>query len=141
MVRRPQTVLVEAPRCSDRLEGCGVVEVATLGRPLLAGALAAAAAVGAFDLGGGELQAGADLVGVDLGDGALVAFGGLPGAGAQPSEHDRAVALAEGVGTGTRHGSRRVCVVAGGAGGDAVAAQPVAEAVGAQRPAGQAAGE
>lgn len=42
------------------------------------------------------VQAGGDLGAVDLGDVALVALGGLPGAGLEPADDHRAVALVEG---------------------------------------------
>src|SRR5215218_2714953 len=79
-----------------------VVELTTLAgpggaaRPVAAATRAAPA--GALDLGGGELEAGADLVGLDLGDRALLALGGLPGAGPEPADHDAASALLEGLG-------------------------------------------
>src|SRR5215217_3118323 len=80
-----------------------VVELATLARPgraarPVAATTTRAAPAGALDLGGGELEAGADLVGLDLGDGALLALGGLPGAGPEPADHDAAGALLEGLG-------------------------------------------
>src|SRR5215218_3662713 len=79
-----------------------VVELTTLAGPGRAArpvaAAARAAPAGALDLGGGELEAGADLVGLDLGDGALLALGGLPGAGPEPADHDAAGALLEGLG-------------------------------------------
>src|SRR5215211_6701991 len=71
-----------------------VVELTTLAgpgraaRPVAAAAATRAAPAGALDLGGGELEAGADLVGLHLGDGALLALGGLPGAGPEPADHD-----------------------------------------------------
>src|SRR5678815_3805198 len=72
-----------------------VVELTTLARPgraarpvAAATTAARAAPAGALDLGGGELEAGADLVSLDLGDGALLALGGLPGAGPEPADHD-----------------------------------------------------
>src|SRR5512132_128451 len=80
-----------------------VVELTTLARPgraarpVAAAAAARAAPAGALDLGGGELEAGADLVGLDLGDGALLALGGLPGAGPEPAGHDAAGALLQGL--------------------------------------------
>src|SRR5215207_997137 len=69
-------------------EWWGVVELAALGAAVggtVAGGL----------LGGGDrpLQAGGNLGGVDLGDVALVALGGLPGAGLEPANDHGAVAL------------------------------------------------
>src|SRR5215213_899266 len=81
-----------------------VVELTTLAgpgraaRPVAAAAATRAAPAGALDLGGGELEAGADLVGLHLGDGALLALGGLPGAGPEPADHDAAGALLQGLG-------------------------------------------
>src|SRR5215218_3993282 len=87
---------------SPLLERRLVVELTTLAGPGRAArpvaAAARAAPAGALDLGGGELEAGADLVGLDLGDGALLALGGLPGAGPEPADHDAAGALLEGLG-------------------------------------------
>src|SRR4029450_10048376 len=79
-----------------------VVELTTLAGPGVAArpvaAAARAAPAGALDLGGGELEAGTDLVGLHLGDGALLALGGFPGAGAEAADHDAAGALLEGLG-------------------------------------------
>jgi hypothetical protein len=50
---------------------------------------------GLLRLGGGEPQAGADLVGLDPDNGALVALGGLPGAGPQAPDHHHPVALGQ----------------------------------------------
>src|SRR5512132_770124 len=90
------------PCSASILERRLVVELTALARPGVAAArpvtAARAAPAGALDLGGGELEAGAELVGLDLGDGALLALGGLPGAGPEPADHDAAGALLEGLG-------------------------------------------
>src|SRR6266511_2174642 len=82
------------PLLEDCLERWFVVELAALGRPLAVGP----GAGGPLGLGDGPAQAGGDVVGVDFGDGALLAFAGLEGAGAEPADDDGAVALGEGCG-------------------------------------------
>src|SRR6266545_6650912 len=80
------------PQAGGWLKRRGVVELAAFGA-----ALSGAGAVGLLGAGDRPLQAGGDLGGVDLGDGALVALGGLPGAGLEPADHHGAVALAQGL--------------------------------------------
>src|SRR5919197_3168802 len=72
----------------DSISRRRVVEVAAL-----PGSALAIAARRALDLGDGEPAARPDLVGLHLDNRALLALRGLPGAGTQPTDHDRAGAL------------------------------------------------
>src|SRR5215207_2932059 len=89
---------------TDSLEWCSegwrFAEIpAAFGLPLppLA-AVAGAALLGPFDLGGGELEAGPDLIGLDLGHRPLLALGGFPAALAESAGDHDPVALGERVG-------------------------------------------